>query len=57
MFTRNYFIEFHKTFKDITMFDLAEVYGPYTNEESVGDALIGKRNNVQIATNGDINFF
>lgn len=36
----------------ITMFDTAEVYGPYTNEELVGDALIGKRNHVQIATKG-----
>lgn len=36
----------------ITMFDTAEVYGPYTNEELVGDALIGKRDQVQIATKG-----
>lgn len=36
----------------ITMFDTAEVYGPYTNEELVGKALVGRRNNVQIATKG-----
>ena len=36
----------------ITMFDTAEVYGPYTNEELVGDALVGKRKNIQIATKG-----
>lgn len=36
----------------ITMFDTAEVYGPFTNEELVGDALYGKRDKVQIATKG-----
>lgn len=36
----------------ITMFDTAEVYGPYTNEKLVGDALIGRRQQVQIATKG-----
>ncbi len=36
----------------IQMFDTAEVYGPYTNEELVGEALAGKRNQVQIATKG-----
>ena len=36
----------------ITMFDTAAVYGPYTNEELVGDALVGYRNKVQIATKG-----
>ncbi|MDN8587164.1 aldo/keto reductase [Paenibacillus sp. 11B] len=36
----------------ITMFDTAEVYGPYTNEELVGEALIGQRSKVQIATKG-----
>ncbi|WP_211748210.1 aldo/keto reductase [Paenibacillus sp. Marseille-Q4541] len=36
----------------ITMFDTAEVYGPYTNEELVGEALAGHRNKVQIATKG-----
>lgn len=33
----------------ITMFDTAAVYGPYTNEELVGDALVGYRDKVQIA--------
>ena len=36
----------------ITMFDTAAVYGPYTNEELVGDALVGYRDQVQIATKG-----
>ncbi|MGX7148957.1 aldo/keto reductase [Enterococcus ureasiticus] len=36
----------------IKMFDTAEVYGPYTNEELVGEALTGRRNQVQIATKG-----
>ena len=36
----------------ITMFDTAEVYGPYTNEELVGKALTGKRDKVSIATKG-----
>ncbi|AMC93132.1 aldehyde oxidase [Erysipelothrix larvae] len=36
----------------ITMFDTAAVYGPYTNEELVGDALVGLRDKVQIATKG-----
>lgn len=36
----------------ITMFDIAAVYGPYTNEELVGDALVGYRDKVQIATKG-----
>ncbi|MEC0111524.1 aldo/keto reductase [Paenibacillus taichungensis] len=36
----------------ITMFDTAEVYGPYTNEELVGEALAGNRNKVKIATKG-----
>lgn len=36
----------------ITMFDTAEVYGPYTNEELVGRALEDKRGKVQIATKG-----
>jgi aryl-alcohol dehydrogenase-like predicted oxidoreductase len=34
----------------ITLFDTAEVYGPYTNEELVGDALAPFRNKVAIAT-------
>ena len=34
----------------VNFFDTAEVYGPYTNEELVGKALKGKRDQVQIAT-------
>ncbi len=34
----------------ITFFDTAEVYGPYTNEELVGEALAPVRNQVVIAT-------
>lgn len=34
----------------VTFFDTAEVYGPYVNEELVGDALKNYRNNVVIAT-------
>lgn len=36
--------------RGITFFDTAEVYGPYTNEELVGEALAPVRNAVQIAT-------
>ncbi|HBZ6321193.1 TPA: aldo/keto reductase [Listeria monocytogenes] len=52
---RNEMIEVVRAAMDsgITMFDTAEVYGPYTNEELVGEALSGKRNHVQIATKGD----
>ncbi|EHZ2231634.1 aldo/keto reductase [Listeria monocytogenes] len=51
---RNEMIEVVRAAMDsgITMFDTAEVYGPYTNEELVGEALYGKRNHVQIATKG-----
>ena len=34
----------------ITFFDTAEVYGPFTNEELVGEALLPFRNQVNIAT-------
>ena len=34
----------------VTFFDTAEVYGPYTNEERVGEALKGVREQVVIAT-------
>ena len=34
----------------VTLFDTAEVYGPFTNEELVGRALEGKRDQVTIAT-------
>jgi aryl-alcohol dehydrogenase-like predicted oxidoreductase len=36
--------------RGITFFDTAEVYGPFTNEELLGDALAGKRDRVVIAT-------
>lgn len=36
--------------KDVTFFDTAEVYGPYTNEELVGEALAPFRDKVVIAT-------
>jgi len=36
--------------KGVTFFDTAEVYGPYTNEELVGEALSPIRNKVAIAT-------
>jgi aryl-alcohol dehydrogenase-like predicted oxidoreductase len=36
--------------RGITFFDTAEVYGPYTNEELVGEALDPVRNRVVIAT-------
>ena len=36
--------------RGVTFFDTAEVYGPYTNEELVGEALAPLRNQVVIAT-------
>lgn len=36
--------------RGITFFDTAEVYGPYTNEELVGEALASVRDKVVIAT-------
>jgi aryl-alcohol dehydrogenase-like predicted oxidoreductase len=33
-----------------TFFDTAEIYGPYTNEELLGRALVGKREKVILAT-------
>jgi aryl-alcohol dehydrogenase-like predicted oxidoreductase len=36
--------------RGITFFDTAEAYGPYTNEELVGEALQPYRNQVTIAT-------
>jgi aryl-alcohol dehydrogenase-like predicted oxidoreductase len=36
--------------RGITLFDTAEVYGPFTNEELVGEALLPFRNQVVIAT-------
>jgi aryl-alcohol dehydrogenase-like predicted oxidoreductase len=34
----------------VTFFDTAEIYGPFTNEELVGEALLPVRNRVAIAT-------
>jgi len=34
----------------VTVFDTAEAYGPFTNEELVGEALAPIRNQVVIAT-------
>ena len=34
----------------VTLFDTAEIYGPYINEELVGRAIAGKRDEVVIAT-------
>src|SRR5580658_11007874 len=36
--------------KGVTFFDTAEVYGPYTNEDLVGEALASIRDKVAIAT-------
>lgn len=36
--------------RGITLFDTAEVYGPYENEKLLGRALQGRRNRVRIAT-------
>jgi aryl-alcohol dehydrogenase-like predicted oxidoreductase len=36
--------------RDVTFFDTAEVYGPFTNEELVGEALAPFRDRVAIAT-------
>lgn len=36
--------------RGVTLFDTAEVYGPYTNEELVGHALAPVRDQVVIAT-------
>ena len=36
--------------RGVTFFDTAEVYGPYTNEELVGEALAPVRDSVRIAT-------
>jgi len=35
----------------VTFFDTAEIYGPFTNEEVVGEALRPYRRQVVIATN------
>src|SRR6478672_5770974 len=36
--------------RGVTFFDTAEVYGPFANEELVGEALVPVRNQVVIAT-------
>jgi aryl-alcohol dehydrogenase-like predicted oxidoreductase len=36
--------------RGVTLFDTAEIYGPYTNEELVGEALAPFRDDVVIAT-------
>jgi len=36
--------------RGVTFFDTAEVYGPFTNEQLLGEALTGFRNRVKIAT-------
>jgi aryl-alcohol dehydrogenase-like predicted oxidoreductase len=36
--------------RGVTFFDTAEIYGPYTNEELVGEALAPVRKDVVIAT-------
>ncbi|MED4040974.1 aldo/keto reductase [Niallia taxi] len=36
----------------VTMFDTAEVYGPYSNEELVGEAIQTFRKEIQLATKG-----
>src|SRR5262245_26820653 len=38
--------------RGVTFFDTAEVYGPFTNEELVGEALSPIREQVLIATSG-----
>src|ERR1700754_3889066 len=40
----------------VTLFDTAEVYGPYTNEELVGRARAARRDEVQIATKFGFDF-
>ena len=40
----------------VTLFDTAEAYGPYTNEELLARALQGKRDRVIIATKFDFKF-
>ncbi|MFN7943939.1 MAG: aldo/keto reductase [Blastocatellia bacterium] len=42
--------------RGVTFFDTAEVYGPYTNEELVGEALAPVRNQVVIATKFGFDF-
>src|SRR5439155_21654250 len=36
----------------VTLFDTADMYGPFTNETLLGRALVGYRNQVRVATKG-----
>lgn len=40
----------------ITLFDTAEIYGPYTNEELLGSAVAGRRSQFVLATKFGISF-
>jgi aryl-alcohol dehydrogenase-like predicted oxidoreductase len=40
----------------VTLFDTAEIYGPYTNEELLGEAIRGRRNGLVIATKFGFHF-
>ena len=42
--------------RGVTFFDTAEAYGPYANEDLVGEALEPFRDNVVIATKFGLNF-
>src|ERR1700741_58843 len=42
--------------RGVTFFDTAQVYGPFTNEEVVGEALAPFRDRVVIATKFGFNF-
>src|ERR1051326_4915223 len=42
--------------RGVTFFDTAEAYGPFTNEELVGEALAPVRDRVVIATKFGFNF-
>lgn len=42
--------------RGVTFYDTAEIYGPFTNEEIVGEALAPFRNDVVIATKFGFNF-
>ena len=42
--------------RGVTFFDTAEVYGPFTNEELVGEALAPVRDQVVIATKFGFDF-
>lgn len=45
----------HRAFDlGVTLFDTADIYGPFVNEELVGEALAGHRQEVILATKGDL---